>query len=366
MKKTAIVFGTRPEIIKLSQIIELAKHQNIPIHLISTGQQSLLNSTALQDFDIVADAHLELMKTNQSLNEFISRAILELEKIFIEEHIQAVLVHGDTGTALAAALTGYNLGIPVFHVEAGLRSHDLNNPFPEEMNRRIISQLATLHFTPTIQACKNLLSEGVDSSKIHNVGNTIVDVVGRVIDTHVEEVREREKKFLEYRHKKNVLITVHRRENHKNMSILVETLKALAIALPFVGFWIPVHPNPNVKIHLEGLKNKLNNLHIIEPLDYIDFLSLANLSEFIITDSGGVQEEATVLGKFCIVLRDFTERPELIEGGFGKLLKFNTDEILTEVIELVSKPNKVITRGSPFGDGQSSRRIVDLLKSVLR
>ena len=319
----------------------------------------------MKDFDIRANSYLNLMKENQSLNEFIGSAVQELEKVFIEEEIEAVVVHGDTGSTLAASLASYNLRLPVFHVEAGLRSHDLNNPFPEEMNRKLVSQLASFHFAPTERAVENLVTEGIKKEKVFQVGNTIVDVVTEVIKNHAQEITNRHEKFLEIGHRNNVLITVHRRENHKYISTLSNVLMQLSSAFPDTGFWIPVHPNPNVKVHLDFLKGKHKNLHVIEPLEYLDFLALAQISDFIVTDSGGVQEEATVLGKFCFVLRDFTERPELIEAGLGRLLRFEKEEVISAVSESLGTPAIIKEFKSPFGDGQTSKRIIEILKIEL-
>jgi UDP-N-acetylglucosamine 2-epimerase (non-hydrolysing) len=366
MKKIAVIFGTRPEVIKLSPLINDASNSNYELFLISTGQQEDLNHKALREFKIKPDISFGLMRPNQSLNTFLSSAILALERKLSEERIDYVIVHGDTGTALAGAIAAYNLRIPVAHLEAGLRSHDLENPFPEEMNRKLISQLASLHFSPTPVATENLRREGIPNSHIREVGNTIVDVVQGIIRKYSEDL-ESTKLVGEFRkYEKNILFTIHRRENHKNMPILVDTLEELAQVNPSFGIWVPVHPNPNVKSHLTKLDNLYPNLHILEPLDYLDFISAIMHCSLVITDSGGVQEEATVLKRYCLVLRETTERPELLASGWGELVKFTKSEILERVYEQLVKGEISNSKKSPFGDGHTLERIRKVLTELAK
>lgn len=365
MKRIGFIFGTRPEIIKLAPIIRLLENSNLDIDLISTGQQLELNTGALRDHDLFPNFSLGLMKQNQSLNSFISSAISEISKLLEEKKYSAIVVHGDTGTTLAAALSAFNLHIPVFHVEAGLRSNDLNNPFPEEMNRRLVSQLSTLHFTPTARATMNLRKEGIPSDRILEVGNTIVDIVLDVLSQNKDRLESSifVKKFKQF--EKNILITVHRRENHAKMGELVKAIEFLATRFANVGFWIPVHPNPNVAVVLKPLANLAPNVMTLPPLDYFDLLAAMSNCNFIVTDSGGIQEESTVIKKYCLVLRDFTERPELIESHMGELVAFERQSIISTITRELDNPTAIISESSPFGDGKSSKRICEIIESFL-
>lgn len=366
MIRLAVIFGTRPEVIKLSPIINDERNPIYELVLISTGQQEGLNDRALEDFSIHPQHSLGLMRPNQTLNSYLSSAISAIENKLVEERIDYVMVHGDTGTALAGALAAFNMKIPVIHIEAGLRSFDLNNPFPEEMNRKLISQLTSIHFAPTENARKNLLAEGINSKDIYVVGNTIVEVVNNVIQkySHRLEACKITSKFPNY--DKNILITVHRRENHVNMDELVSTLEDLSSKHSNWGFWAPVHPNPNVKKKLDSLKNKKPNLHIVDPLDYLEFTAAMKNCDLIVTDSGGVQEEATVLKKYCLVLRKTTERPEVVTSGYGELVPFFKNDIEAKVEQAVL--NNLIGLASipPFGSGDTSLRIRETLSRILQ
>lgn len=364
MKRIAVIFGTRPEVIKLSPLINDQQNDYYELVLISTGQQDDLNEKALKDFQIEPKVSLGLMKPNQTLNSYLSSAIAALEKALLTEAIDFTMVHGDTGTALAGALASYNLKIPVFHVEAGLRSYDLENPYPEEMNRKLISQLATLHFSPTDVATQNLIHEGISRSQIHQVGNTIVDVVHTVLKKYEHQLESNEISNHFEKYSRNILFTVHRRENHKNLSTLTSALEELALRHRDVGMWIPVHPNPNVRNHLMTLKGKYPNLHLMEPLEYLDFMSAMMHCSLLVTDSGGVQEEATVLGKYCLVLRETTERPELIRDGFGELVKFEKEEIIQKISDRLVLSSHNVGAASPFGDGKALERIRLVLREV--
>ena len=363
MKRIAFIFGTRPEIIKLAPIVKAARNSHSDIHLISTDQQSDLNAAALHDHEMRPTYSLGLMRPNQGLNSFLSSAISALGTILVENDYSGVIVHGDTATALASSLAAYNVNVPVFHVEAGLRTFDLENPFPEEMNRRLISQLATLHFAPTDRARMNLEAEGIAPESIHQVGNTIVDIVNQTRYENKDRISSSEviSKFSQF--EQNVLVTVHRRENHDKLFELVKALRLLCKANPKVGFWIPVHPNPNVVRELSTLKTFAPNLKLVPPMDYFDFLAAMLHSNFLVTDSGGVQEEATVIKKYCLVLRDFTERPELIESGMGQLVEFTSQKIAHAVEKQLNYPSNVNSIESPFGDGNAAERICSILRA---
>jgi len=365
MKKVGVFFGTRPEVIKLAPVILHPINPEIELIPISTGQHAELKDRFVTEFGIKVMFDLKLMRQNQSLNEVHSRCIQSFEKLIVENKFDAVVVHGDTATALGIALAAYNRNIPIFHVEAGLRSHDLQNPFPEEMNRRLISQLATYNFAPTQTAKENLLLENIESSSIEVTGNTIVDALFTFISQNASRLQSLElpKRFDD--HTKNVLITVHRRENHRKIESFASTMKMLATKMPDVGFWLPVHPNPNVKNVLIALENLYPNLHILPPLGYSDFIAALLKSDLVITDSGGVQEESVSLNKRCLVLRESTERPEVVLSGLGKLITFESQEFINEVeyflgLTVVDKESK-----SPFGDGRAASRIIAAIERFL-
>jgi UDP-N-acetylglucosamine 2-epimerase (non-hydrolysing) len=364
-RRIAVIFGTRPEIIKLSPIMKFEINSNVEFISISTGQQSELNKRALEDFQIIPKYSLELMIPNQALNTFLSTAIGTLHSVLSAEDIDCTIVHGDTSTALAAAIASFNLKIPVAHVEAGLRSYDLENPFPEEMNRRIISQLAKYHFSPTELSSGNLLKEGIKSEYIYTVGNTIVDVINLVRIKYKFELEDTwiVNEFKKY--KKNVIFTVHRRENHGKLEILADVLDLLAKTNGNWGLWVPLHPNPNVRKKLTFLAERHPNLRLIEPLEYLDFISALMKCDLVVTDSGGIQEEATVLGKYCVVLRKTTERPELLSSGWGELTDFSKEKIMGSISKVLSDSFSLPEASSPFGDGMSSARIISQLISNL-
>jgi UDP-N-acetylglucosamine 2-epimerase (non-hydrolysing) len=364
-KRIGMIFGTRPEVIKLSPLMNAQASDIFEYIFISTGQQESLNHQALEDFDIHPHCSLGLMKPNQSLNTYLSNALNALEGVLAQQKIDYVMVHGDTGTALAAALASYNLKIPVIHIEAGLRSHDVNNPFPEEMNRKLVSQIATYNFAPTEIARQNLLAEGVPNEKIFVVGNTIVDVVNHVLTKYNRNLKDLPIVELFKKYEKNVLFTVHRRENHKNLDEFARTLESLVSISDSLGLWVPVHPNPNVREKLIHFKDTYPNLHILEPLDYLSFLAAEKYSNLIVTDSGGIQEEATVLKKYCLVLRETTERPELISSGWGELTKFDSQSIKSRIIEVLDNLEKFKGETSPFGDGTTGLKIHEILEAEL-
>jgi UDP-N-acetylglucosamine 2-epimerase len=285
--------------------------------------------------------------------------------MIFENNLDAAVVHGDTATALSVALASYNRNIPIFHVEAGLRSHDLQNPFPEEMNRRLISQLASFNFAPTQNAKNNLLAENIENSKIEVTGNTIVDALFNFINQNTLRIEQSEFTNSFKKHDKNILMTVHRRENHKNIERFALTLKELAPRFPSVGFWLPVHPNPNVKNVLSSLENLIPNLHILPPLGYPDFVAALLKSDLVITDSGGVQEESISLNKRCLVLRESTERPEVITSGLGKLVNFDSRNFINEVEYFLGLPAVGGERTCPFGDGNASSKIIATIERIL-
>jgi UDP-N-acetylglucosamine 2-epimerase (non-hydrolysing) len=352
----AVVVGTRPEAIKLAPVIRrLRADGRFAVRLLATGQHREMLSQALQTMGLVLDADLNLMRPGQGLASFIGAALPQLEKILQHWRPQAVLVQGDTGTTLAAALAAYYQHIPVGHVEAGLRSFDQENPFPEEANRTLVSRIATWHFAPTPLAAANLFAEGIASTKVFVTGNTVVDALydllgikpGEVIPLPIERV----------------MITAHRRENFgPPLREICAALKPLARRHPEVEWIFPVHPNPEVKRLVKlHLGRPPANLHLVKPLAYPEFIRLLAQSRLAVTDSGGVQEEAAVLGIPLIVMRAITERPEALGNG-GLLVPPNRRVLVEKVSALLAKknqPRKI--RVSPFGDGQASARIVQAL-----
>lgn len=366
MLKIAIVFGTRPEIIKLAPVVRWARSKNeFDCLVVSTGQHSSLRDIAIAEEGIMVDKDLNLMVHDQSPSGFTASAIQALDQVFAEQNIDGVIVQGDTSTAVAGALAGFYSRIPVFHVEAGLRSGNINNPFPEEANRRIIGQLASLSFAPTTESVQNLLASGIDSKNIVLSGNTIVDSLFEILKnldrlpaSSTDTARE---DYSDY-----VLCTAHRRENHEHLGQLIDALEILAKEMPNICFWVPVHPNPNVAREFDRLRGFSKNLVLMPPVNHQEFVRLLNRSDLVLSDSGGVQEEAVSLGKKILVLRETTERPEVLSSGLGQLVKFNTEAIVDAVTSNLSQKSSGPKGSNPFGDGNASSRICAAIVQSLR
>lgn len=367
MKNVAFIFGTRPEIIKLAPVIlELRKYvDRYNVIVINTEQQKELSNQTLAYFGLKADYNLDCMRENQSLSSVQARILTSLEKVYAENKIDATIVQGDTMTVLCGALTSFYNKIPVFHVEAGLRSYDIFEPFPEEVMRQMTSRVADLHFAPTEVNREALLKENIDEDKIHVVGNTVIDALFCLS----EEVIEQSRKFYADKNitidDKLVLITAHRRENHgERIDRIIDAISYLAEKYQDHTFVIPVHPNPNVhdKIHtrLGGHKN----IYLLTPLDYPYLVYLMKHAKLILTDSGGIQEEAPSFACPTLVMRYETERTEGIEAGVSKLVGADYEKILAESEKILSstKDDTRLTVKNPYGDGKSAQKIEGIIK----
>ena len=378
MKKIMLVFGTRPEAIKMAPLVkEFQKHpERFETIVCVTGQHREMLDQVLHIFEIKPDYDLNIMKQGQDLYDVTARVLTGMRDVLKEAQPDVVLVHGDTTTSTAAALAAFYQQIPAGHVEAGLRTHNIYSPWPEEMNRQITGRIATYHFAPTPLSRQNLLAEGVKENQITVTGNTVIDALYMVVDKikrdkALDAELEALLKNAGYdvnrlaNGKKLVLITGHRRENFGDGFIhMCTAIKDLTKKYPDVDFVYPMHLNPNVRkpIHEvfgEDLSN-LGNMFFIEPLEYLSFVYLMEKSTIVLTDSGGIQEEAPGLGKPVLVMRDTTERPEALEAGTVKLVGTNYDKIICEVSELIDNQDyydQMSKAINPYGDGNACLRI---------
>jgi UDP-N-acetylglucosamine 2-epimerase (non-hydrolysing) len=372
-KKAAIVFGTRPEFIKLAPVIDQLSNMNQlnrnQVDLISSGQHLNLLEDAQSTFQIKIDFDLKLMTENQTSISFFTRAIEAFTELFSQQGYRIVVVHGDTGTATAAALAAHHNKIPVAHVEAGLRSKDIWAPWPEESNRRIIDAISSLHFAPTEQSAQNLYGEGHRIST-HITGNTVVDAaiqtLERITDGSINPSSEL-KNLMNRITEPIILVTQHRRENFGDplLNILFEIKK---LATQNIHMVFPVHPNPNVSKIIKEQLSEFSNISLISPLKYHDMIYLISRSRLIITDSGGLQEEGTSLGIPVLVTREKTERPEGLIAGSIHLVGANGEKILEKSIQILSSiKNNMSTPlvTNPYGDGQASKRICKILEEYI-
>lgn len=386
MKKILLVFGTRPEAIKMAPLVKtLQENKDLFKTVVCvTGQHREMLDQVLKIFDIVPDYDLNIMQQGQDLYDVTSRVILGMRDVLKLAKPDIVLVHGDTTTSMAAALAAFYQQIPVGHVEAGLRTNNIYSPWPEEMNRQITGRIATYNFAPTLLSRENLVKENVNSSSIIVTGNTVIDalhiVVNKIkssksLDLQLEQILGQAgydvRRLKEGR--KLVLITGHRRENFGDGFInICNAIKHLSEKYTDVDFVYPMHLNPNVRkpIHEvfgEDLSN-LYNMFFIEPLEYLSFVYLMEKSTIVLTDSGGIQEEAPGLGKPVLVMRDTTERPEALKAGTVKLVGTDYQLIIDEVSDLLENENSYACMSqaiNPYGDGCASQRIVEFLKSEL-
>lgn len=382
MKKIMLVFGTRPEAIKMAPLVkEFQKHpETFQTIVCATGQHREMLDQVLHLFDIKPDYDLNIMKQGQDLYDVTSRVLLGMRDVLKEANPDIVLVHGDTTTSTASALAAFYQQIPVGHVEAGLRTHDIYSPWPEEMNRLITGRIATYHFSPTALSKQNLLDEGINEEAITVTGNTVIDALYMVVDKIKSDKQLGEELETLLREsgydvnrlngtRKLVLITGHRRENFGEGFIsMCRAIKALTEKYPNVDFVYPMHLNPNVRkpIHEvfgEDLSD-LDNMFFIEPLEYLSFVYLMEKSAIVLTDSGGIQEEAPGLGKPVLVMRDTTERPEALEAGTVKLVGTDYDKIVNEVSALLDDReyyDKMSKAVNPYGDGLACKRIINSL-----
>jgi UDP-N-acetylglucosamine 2-epimerase (non-hydrolysing) len=371
MVKILVVFGTRPEAIKMAPVIRTLD-DNFDVKICVTAQHRQMLDQVLELFEITPDYDLDIMKSGQDLFDITSNVLSGVKKVFQIEKPNVVLIHGDTTTSLAAAMAAFYLQIPVGHVEAGLRTYDINSPFPEEFNRQITSKIATLHFVPTKIARQNLLDEKVLDSQIYVTGNTVIDALLSMVEkARVVEFSDSLLKKLPFlkQEKKDIpciiLVTGHRRENFGlGFEEICRALSVVANENQNIQIIYPVHLNPNVREPVNRILSNLNNVHLIEPMEYLAFIKLMDLSYLILTDSGGIQEEAPSLGKPVLVMRDTTERPEAVEAGTVKLVGTNKDEIVKMVNRLLTDSDyymKMSRAYNPYGDGKASDIICDIL-----
>ncbi|MBR0526895.1 MAG: UDP-N-acetylglucosamine 2-epimerase (non-hydrolyzing) [Prevotella sp.] len=394
-KKIMLVFGTRPEAIKMAPLVlELKKKYNtFETCVCVTGQHREMLDQVLQIFSITPDYDLNIMKPGQDLYDVTSRVLLGMRDVLREVKPDVVLVHGDTTTSTAAALAAFYQQIPVGHVEAGLRTHNIYSPWPEEMNRQLTGRIASYNFSPTELSRSNLLNEGIDAEKITVTGNTVIDALHLVVDKISSDTSLRQElaevlrqsgydiNRLNDTQRRLVLITGHRRENFGEGFLHICTaIKDLSMKYPNVDFVYPMHLNPNVRrpiakifegneqltINSQSVNEKFPNMFFAEPLEYLSFVYLMEKAYIVLTDSGGIQEEAPGLGKPVLVMRDTTERPEAVAAGTVKLVGTDYDAIVSNVSELLDSLHtyeQMSKAVNPYGDGKACQRIINVLKS---
>lgn len=371
--KTLTIFGTRPEAIKMAPLVlALEESDHIDNKVCITAQHREMLDQVLSIFDIEADYDLDVMQPNQSLSTITSKILCQLEDVLKAEEPDLVFVHGDTSTTFTATLAAYYQQIPVAHVEAGLRTQNIYSPWPEEGNRKLTAALAEYHFAPTPQAAENLKAENIVENVVVT-GNTVIDtlmLISKTIDSDSSLNRSLNDQFSFLDDsKKVILVTGHRRESFgQGFEQLCMALKKIASSYSDVELIYPVHLNPNVQEPVKKLLSEVTNIHLIEPLDYLPFVYLMKRSHFIITDSGGIQEEAPSLGKPVLVTRDTTERPEAVDAGTVILVGTDSDKIFNEAARLLDDINHyetMATAHNPYGDGKASQRIVDFIENTI-
>ncbi len=367
--KVLTIFGTRPEAIKLAPVIQaLEKHHITDQVVCVTGQHREMLDQMLSLFAIKPDHDLRVMTESQSLEQISSRVLLGLEDVLEQTKPDLVLVEGDTTTVLMGALAAFYKKIPVGHIEAGLRTDNKYNPFPEEMNRRLTAQLADLHFAPTQQAKQNLLAEGVKPDKIFVTGNTVIDALLWVLEQK-RPFESQALKALKTEGRRVILVTTHRRENlGEGMEAIFSAIKRLAGEFSDLLFVFPVHLNPAIQKHATDTFKDVANVVLTEPLGYSDLAKVMQMSYLVMTDSGGIQEEAPALGKPVLVLRDTTERPEGVEAGTAKLAGTAADKIYEYAKELITDSaayEKMAKAINPYGDGTAAKQIVEIISQKI-
>jgi UDP-N-acetylglucosamine 2-epimerase (non-hydrolysing) len=377
-RKIMMVFGTRPEAIKMAPLFHALKAlpDTFETMLCVTAQHRQMLDQVLKVFEITPDIDLNLMKPGQDLFDVTTTVLMGMRDVLRQHKPNALLVHGDTSTTLATAMAGFYLGVPVGHVEAGLRTHDLQAPFPEEFNRQVASKVTKWHFAPTEFSRQNLLAERVPDASITVTGNTVIDALFWVLGRIDADTQRRaaiaaflnEQLSFDWQHQRFVLMTGHRRENFGNGFLQIcHALKDLAARYPNVQFVYPVHLNPNVQQPVNAILASLPNVHLVEPLDYEPFVYLLKHSHIVLTDSGGIQEEAPSLGKPVLVMRDVTERPEAIEAGTVRLVGADHDRIVANVAELLDNEASyadMYRAHNPYGDGKACERIIAVLRRI--
>ncbi|BBG65168.1 UDP-N-acetylglucosamine 2-epimerase [Hydrogenimonas sp.] len=384
MKKILIVFGTRPEAIKMVPLVKALQRENKSFIscICVTAQHREMLDQVLEIFEITPDYDLDVMKPGQDLYDITANVLTGMKKVLAEFEPDMVLVHGDTTTTLAASLAAFYRKIPVGHVEAGLRTEDIYSPWPEEANRQLTSRLTTLHFAPTKKSRENLLKENIPQEKITVTGNTVIDALFLVLEkigsnpekeAEILNILNRHLPFFpspESKIPKFILVTGHRRENFGQGFIdICNALKEIAKADPEVEIVYPVHLNPNVQKPVKEILGDTGNIHLIPPLEYEPFVYLMSRAHIIVTDSGGIQEEAPSLGKPVLVMRKTTERPEAVDAGTVKLVGTDEELIVKSVQELLNDPESYEAMSkahNPYGDGKACDRITETLKKFFK
>ena len=375
MKKILLVFGTRPEAIKMAPLVKALQKdsEHFETKICVTAQHRQMLDQVLEVFDIVPEYDLNIMAPNQDLYDITSRVLVGLRDVLDDFAPDIVLVHGDTTTSMAASLAAFYRQIPVGHVEAGLRTYNMLSPWPEEMNRQVTDRMCTYYFAPTEKSRQNLLRENVDATKIHVTGNTVIDALLMAVDIiekkpHIKTAIEDELRDKGYAmgNRPYILVTGHRRENFgEGFLNICKAIRQIAEEHPEMDIVYPVHLNPNVQKPVYELLSGTPNIYLVKPLDYLPFVYAMQHSTLLLTDSGGVQEEAPSLGKPVLVMRETTERPEAVEAGTVRLVGTDVAAIVGNVHELLHDPEvyrKMSESYNPYGDGHACERIVDALR----
>jgi UDP-N-acetylglucosamine 2-epimerase (non-hydrolysing) len=376
-RKVMLVFGTRPEAIKMAPLYHaLRESSDFQTIVCVTAQHRQMLDQVLRVFEVSPDIDLDLMKPGQDLFDVTASVLLGMREVFRQHRPDVALVHGDTTTTLATAMAAFYAGVPVGHVEAGLRTHDVYAPFPEEFNRQVASKVTRWHFAPTLISKQNLLAEHIPDENITVTGNTVIDALLWILD-RIEANPERRSAIVDFltgclsfnwHETRFVLITGHRRENFGDGFLQIcEGIKDLAKHYPALHFVYPVHLNPNVQQPVKEILDGLDNVHLVEPLDYEPFVFLLKHSYIVLTDSGGIQEEAPSLGKPVLVMRDATERPEAIDAGTVRLVGANRQRIIENICELLDNEESYRTMSrahNPYGDGKACERIIKVLRNI--
>jgi UDP-N-acetylglucosamine 2-epimerase (non-hydrolysing) len=370
-KNILIVFGTRPEAIKMAPLIKLLK-EKMSVKVCVTAQHREMLDQVMAIFDIKSDYDLNIMKNNQDLFDVSSNVLTEMKLVIKECQPDLVLVHGDTTTSMATSLAAFYLQIPIGHIEAGLRTYNINSPFPEEMNRQVVSRLANFHFAPTIEAQNNLKKEYLPSSNIYVTGNTVIDslfsILERARSSNYSDELLIKAPFLvkNLSSSRIILVTGHRRENFgEGFEEICWALHDIAKQNSNVQIIYPVHLNPNVREPVMRIISNIHNISLVDPMDYISFTKLMDDAYFILTDSGGIQEEAPSLGKPVLVMRNNTERPEALRAGTVKLVGSDRNKIVNAANQLlgsIEEYNKMSTAHNPYGDGDASMKICKVIE----
>jgi len=362
------VCGTRPEAIKLAPVVlELKKDKGIKSYLCVTGQHRQMLDPMLKVFGIRPDHDIDIMRKGQSIEHIVSRVILKMGEVFDKARPDMVLVQGDTTTAFVVSLAAFFRKIKVGHVEAGLRSNDKFRPFPEEVNRRLVSHVADLHFAPTEISARNLIRENIDKRSVFVTGNTVVDALFFVSrKKNGPDPKELRDMGLS---KKVILVTAHRRESFgRDFRNMCRALKEIAVSRDDVEIIYPVHLNPEVRRPVNNTIKGVTNIHLLEPMEYVPFVRLMKRAHIVLTDSGGIQEEAPALDKPVLVMREVTERPEGVKAGCARLVGVNTEDIVRDTIRLLDDKKmyaRMAKAVNPYGDGKAAKRIVKIIKTHL-